>query len=168
MIVPAGPKPHWRRGERLIGWMEELYSARKFWRILNALAPSSRYEEGWEAEVYVITQSLQRREPLWLRGHREESGDKIITLSAAGGTYFIRRGHIGRGHQEPDGGPFYEGPHVHFPTSVFREIGNRGRSRVYSWPIDPSVSLEEAIFCFVDHLNIEGEPSVQRSLLKEN
>ena len=139
------------------------------WRSLRALTPSSRYVEAWEAQVHIVTRNLQlqKREPLWLRAHREESGVRIITLFAEGGRQVIRRGHIDGGHQEPDGGPFYPGPHVHYPTNVFREIANRGRSRVYPWSIDPGVPLKVALLCFVNHLGITGDPDEQALLVEE-
>ena len=168
--IPDGPMRHWRDGENLIKWVEDVCRAPKIWYFLNALNPSSQYVEAWEAQVHIITQNrrLQRREPLWLRGHREEDGTCIITLFAEGGRHVLRRGHIDGGHQEPDAGSIVDGPHVHFPTSVFREIASRGRSRVYPWKIDPSVSLREAILCFAHVLNITGQPEERPLLLEEN
>ena len=78
-----------------------------------------------EAQVHFITpdRQLQKREPLWIRAHQEESGVRIITLTSDGGNQTLRRGHIGGGHQCPDGGPFLAGPHIHYPTNVYQEIG---------------------------------------------
>ena len=168
--IPAGPRPYWRDGEQLIRWVEEVCEAPKIWYLLEALGPSSQYVEAWEAQVHIISTSrqLQRREPLWLRGHREESGSCIISLSAEGGRQVLRRGHIDGGHQEPDAGPFVDGPHVHYPTSVFREIGNRGRSRSYQWSIDPEVSLKEAIICFSRALNITRQLGERPLLLEDS
>jgi hypothetical protein len=170
MMIPAGRESHWRDGERLIRWVEELCSTPKVWGFLKALAPSSRYVEAWEGQVHIVTQNqrLRRREPLWLRGHREESGVKIITLAAEGGRQVLRRGHVDGGHQEPDGGPFISGPHIHFPTSVFGEIGNRGRSRVYPWSIDHRVPLKDAMLCFASHIAVVGVPDGQAPLDEEN
>ena len=168
--LPASPRPHWRYGEELIKWVEEICNAPKVWYLLEALDPSSQYVEAWEAQVHIITRSrrLLRREPLWLRGHREESGTRIITLSAEGGREVLRRGHIDGGHQEPDAGPFVEGAHIHYPTSVFREIGNRGRSRTHRWLIDSCVPLKEVIVCFAYDLRIMGQPVERPLLLKES
>lgn len=80
----------------------------------------------------------------------------------------IRRGHIDGGHQEPDAGPFIEGPHIHYPTSVFSDIGNRGRSRVYAWSINRDVSLKEVVMRFVRDLNISGQPEEQPLLLEDS
>ena len=79
----------------------------------------------------------------------------------------MRRGHIDGGHQEPDGGPVTFGPHIHFPTTVFREIGNQGRSRTYSWSISPGVSLRKAVSSFAQELNIRGEPDEKPLLVRE-
>ena len=168
--IPAGPLPHWRKGEKLISSIEELCSAPKVWKLLEALKPSSDYVEAWEAQVYIATENrrLRNKEPLWFRAHREASGTCILTLAAEGGRHVLRRGHIDGGHQEPDGGPYIEGPHIHFPTTVFRDIGSRGRSRVYPWSIDPGVSLKEAIISFAYTLNIRGNPEQRPLLIEES
>ena len=150
--------------------MEDVCRAPKTWYLLEALSPSNQYVEAWEAQVHIIStsQQLLRREPLWLRGHREESGTRIITLYAEGGRQILRRGHIDGGHQEPDAGPFVHGPHIHYPTSVFREIGGRGRSRSYQWSINPDVSLKDAITCFSRALNITRQLGERPLLLEES
>ena len=83
----------------------------------------------------------------------------IVSLLAKGGTQVLRRGHIGGGHQEPDAGLFVGGPHIHFPTTVFRNLrGPGGRSRVYPWRIETGVTLRDAITSFGDDLGIMGTP----------
>ena len=168
--TPDGPRPHWRDGERLIKWVEDVCRAPKTWFLLVALDPSSQFVEAWEAQIHIVSndRQLRRREPLWLRGHREESGTSIITLFAEGGRQVLRRGHIDGGHQEPDAGPFILGPHVHYPTSIFREIGSRGRSRVHAWSVRRDVPLKEAMKNLAQALNITGQPEEQPLLLEDS
>ena len=166
-MTPADPEPHWRDGERLIAWVESVCRVPKVWQSLRAIRPSSAYLEAWEAQVHFLEQPprLQKYEPLWLRAHQEQSGVMIMTLTVDGGKQVLRRGHIGGEHQEADGGPFLNGPHVHYPTSIYGEIGNRGRSRAYMWSIDPDVSLREAVLCFADEMRIGGLTDEQALLL---
>ena len=168
MMISAGREPHWRDGEKLIEWVEEVCRAPMVWQSLRALKPSSRYVEAWDAQVYLIThdRQLQKREPLWLRAHQEESGVRIIKLTSNGGNQTLRRGHIGGSHQCPDGGPFLAGPHIHYPTTIYQEIGGRGRSRACPWSVDEGVSLREAIRYFVNKMGIGGLPDEQALLLE--
>lgn len=163
--------PHWRAREQPIRWVEHVCDAPKAWGLLVALPPKAAHLEEWEAQIHLLTQDqrLRQWEPLWLRAHREESGAMIVSLFAQGGAQVLRRGHIGGGHQEPDAGPFLEGPHIHFPTTVFREVGSRGgRSRVYPWRVDHGVSLREAITSFADALGIMGQPEERPPLFGES
>ena len=168
-MITVVQQPHWRAGEEPIRWVEDVCATPKVWGLLSSLPPSSRYVDGLEAQIHLVTldRSLRRREPLWLRAHREEGHVIIVSLFAEGGRQTLRRGHIGGGHQEPDGGPFAAGPHVHFPTSVFREIENQGRSRTYPWPISPSVSLRQAVLSFAHDMNVRDDPEERPLLLGE-
>ena len=152
----------WRSDETLIAMVEQVCKARKALHSLSALAPSDGWEEAWEGQVHFLDDSTSR-ESLWLRAHREQDGTIILVLSM--GTQVIRRGHIGGNHMNPGGRgrDLIKGPHIHFPTSVFRDL-RRGRSRAHEWPIDHSVSLREALSSFADALNILGPVEEKRPL----
>ena len=92
-----------------------------------------------------------------MEAHQEKDLQIIIRLWQ--GNKLLRRGHIGKGNQEPDGGPVSSGPHIHFPTTVFRDIdGRRARTRVYDWSVPEGVSLIGAIPLFALEINLTAEP----------
>lgn len=161
-----GRPSHWRIGEDYIEWVERAVETPKIWDLLVELSPSAQYQDAYEAEVEFATPNadLTERGALLLRAHREEGGAIFVSLFA--GNTVLRRAHIGGSHQEPSGGPLIEGPHIHFPTNVFPNIGRRHhRSRVYPWSVLPSTPLREAIALFAREVNIIGEPQEQKRLL---
>ena len=99
---------------------------------------------------------LEARGPLSIHAYRETGGQVLIWLWA--GNVALRWAHIGAGHGEPDLGPYFPGPHVHFPTTVFREIGGNARTQVYPWNVSETISLREAISLFALEINLAGEP----------
>jgi hypothetical protein len=160
-----GLPSHWRQGEGYVEWVEQAVAALKVWELLVELPPSSQHQDAYEAEVEFATPNpdLAGRGPLLLRAHGEEGGAIFISLFA--GNTVLRRAHIGGSHQEPGGGPLIAGPHIHFPTNVFPNIGSRHhRSRVDPWSVPPTTSLREAIALFAREVNIIGEPQERRRL----
>lgn len=160
------PPSHWRLGEQYISWVERAVQTEKVWDLLVELPPSSQHLDAYEAEVeFVATDTeLTRRGSLLLRANQEPGGAIFVTLYL--GTTVLRRAHIGGNHQEPDGGPLIEGPHIHDLTSVFHSIGSRrARSRAYPWAVPAVVSLRRAIEFFVREVNIVGQPQEQTRLL---
>jgi hypothetical protein len=158
--------PHWRSGEQYIPWLEKAVEAVKTWRLLVELPPSTEHSDAYEADVEFVGDDpeLARHESVLLRGHQEAGGQIFVTLFL--GTTVLRRGHIGGNHQEPDGGQLIDGPHIHYPTSVFSNIGSRrARSRAYRWSVPDDVSLRQAIMLFAAEVNIFGQPEEQTRLL---
>ena len=101
---------------------------------------------------------LKGKGPLFLRAHQESEGPIIVRLLQDGKP--LRRAHIGGVHQEPDRGPVFYGPHIHFPTTVFRVIeGRRSRTRIYNWDVPEGISLWDAIMAFAAEINLVGEPA---------
>ena len=161
MVLPR----HWRDGETYVDWVEKAVSAPKVWDLLEELSPSPRFKDAFEAEVEFVTRlpEFSTRGDLLLRGHQEESGSILVFLYM--GTSVLRYGHVGDNHQDPDAGPLIEGPHMHYPTSVFTNIGSRGpRSRALPWRVSPTISLRGAIERFAKDVNIIGTPQEQRRL----
>ena len=160
----------WRPGETGIDWIEQAFDASKSWQLLQALKPSYDYRQAYEAEVFFVPTraELEARGSLWLRAHEEEGNNQFVSLYL--GTMVVRRAHIGRGHQDPEGGQFIAGPHVHFPTTAFPNIGGKGaRSRAYEWrDASPTLRLREVIRLFCLHMNIVGEPSEQQRLTEDS
>jgi hypothetical protein len=163
-MIPQGsyagmkvPPDYWREGESLIDWVEEVFNATKVCGFLEELPPSPGYERAYEAEICFLPErsDLSGRGHLWLRAHQEIGGVIIVTLFL--GRMVIRRAHIGGGYQEPTGGPFIEGPHIHYSTAVFSDISGRGRSRSYEWDVPHSMSLHATIEMFLQHMNIRLE-----------
>jgi hypothetical protein len=153
------PPSHWRIGEEYIEWVERVVDAPKIWDLLVELPPSPQHQDAYEAEVEFSTPTpdLTERGLLLMRAHREEGGAIFITLFA--GNTVLRRAHIGGSHQEPDAGPLIPGPHIHYPTTVFQNIGSRhARSRAYPWSTPPFTSLREAIGLFAREVGIIGDP----------
>ena len=156
---------HWRKGEKYVDWVEMAVSAPKVWDLLKELTPSPQYVDAFEAEVEFVTRSpeLSARGELFLKGHQEESGSIFVFLYM--GSSVLRYGHVGDSHLEPDAGPLIEGPHMHYPTSMFANIGSRGaRSRAAPWRVSPTTSLRTAIEGFAKAVNILGRPQEQQRL----
>ena len=157
---------HWRDGETYVDWVEKAVSAPKVWNLLEELTPSPQYGDAFEAELGFVIRSpeLSARGELFLKGHQEESGSILVFLYL--GSAVLRYGHVGNTHHEPDAGPLIQGPHMHYPTTMFPNIGSRrARSRASVWNISSSVTLREAIRIFARNVNIIGTPQEQRRLL---
>ena len=153
-------REHWRRGERLIEWMEESVRLRKEWMSFEYLPPPSGCVAAFESEVaYMERNPLSARGNLTLRGHEEIDGQAIINLWQ--GDIVLRRAHLGANHRETDAGRLIRGPHIHFPTSAFPNISGRGRSRAYAWEVDAMLPLMEVALLFANHVNIVGNPDIQ-------
>ena len=149
----------WRQSERLIPIVEMAVQANKVWGVLQRIEPSPMDADAYESELRLVSADpeLERAGRLRLSGHLERDGQVLIRLWL--GRRLVRRGHIGRGHEEPHGSVFIPGPHIHYPTSAFLNIDTRSaRSRVYHWEIPESVPLLEAISSFAEQVNIFGEP----------
>ena len=156
---------HWRDGETYVDWVKKAVFAPKVWDFLKELTPSPQYVDAFEAEVGFVTRSseLSARGELFLRGHQEESGSILVFLYM--GSSVLRYGHVGDSHLEPDAGPLIEGPHMHYRTTKFPNIGSRrARSRASVWNISSSVTLREAIRIFARNVNIIGTPQEQQRL----
>ena len=149
---------HWREGEQLQGEVEQLVAAEKIWVSLRRISPSPGQVETCmgDLRLAVPDNRLEGRGRLRIHAYRETGGQILIWLW--GGRVALRRAHIGKGHGEPDRGPYFPGPHIHFPTTVFREIGGNARTRVYPWNVPETVSLSEAISLFGQEINLLGEP----------
>ena len=155
----------WRPGEGLIPLVENAVAAPKVWDLLVELPPSTAYLDGYEAEVEFanVDDDISRDLPLLLRGHEEVGGAIFVSLYF--GNTVLRRAHIGGNHREPDGGTLIEGPHIHYPTNVFPQIGSRrARSRANLWLIPNAISLRQAIRLFAGEVNIIGQPQEQTRL----
>ena len=162
------PESHWRPDETLIDWVEEALRWPKVWELLEELPPSIQHNSAYEAELHFVPQrpDLSRRGPLWIRGRQEHGGTIFINIWLGGSV--LRRAHIGNIHQDPGAGPIIRGPHIHFPTTAFSNIGTRGtRSRAYEWNVSSSLSLRDAVQSFSQHVYIIGEPDEQRRLMEE-
>ena len=158
---------HWRPDERLIDWVEETVSSPKIMGPLREELLSMGIVTALEAEVsFVDSNPLASRGPMTLRAHEEYDGQMIITLWI--GNTVIRRAHLGANHREPDAGPIIYGPHIHFPTSAFANIGSRGsRSRAREWDIDPSsLTLRDVIQLFAAHVNIQESSERHREIME--
>ena len=148
--------------------MERAVAARKAWGVVHQLPPSSYFVDAYEAGLFFVDdlEDVQSNGPLLLRAHEEIKGTIIIRLTQ--GDLLLRRAHIGGIHQEPDDGPVFYGPHVHFPTTVFGSIeGRRARSRIYGWDVPESIPLWDAVMAFADEINLVGYPTVQQRRLPE-
>ena len=161
-------QPHWRPGERPIESIEQAVAWAKAWVYLQEQPPSRFYVSALEVELVFILpdQRLASAGTLWLRGHEEQDGQIFVSLWL--GSAVIRRAHLNANHREPDAGPITHGTHIHFPTSVFREIGRRGRSRAYPWDVPDATSLRDAVRLFAQHLNVISSPDEQRRLLENS
>ena len=150
-------QPHWREGEEPLPLVEEGVAAEKIWGDLEQATPAGGQVNAYRANLILKSPSrrLQRRGAFILEAHSEEGGVLLIRLRH--GNLLLRRGHIGSSHREPDGGPFFSGPHIHFPTSVFRVIDDRkARTRAYEWNVVEQLSLLEAIVLFAKEINLTG------------
>ena len=149
---------HWREGENLRGEIEELVETPKIWGSLSRVPPGPGQAEAYRGDLRLAVPNnrLEARGPLSIHAYREANSQVLIWLWA--GNVALRRAHIGAGHGEPDRGPYFPGPHIHFPTTVFREIGGSARTRVYSWKVPETVTLREAISLFALEINLADEP----------
>ena len=149
---------HWWEGENLRGEIEQSVAVEKAWVSLRRVPPGPGQVEVYmgDLRLTVPDNRLEARGPLSIHAYRETGGQVLIWLWA--GNVALRRAHIGAGHGEPDLGPYFPGPHVHFPTTVFREIGGNARTRVYPWNVSETISLREAISLFALEINLAGEP----------
>ena len=165
-MVVVYRQEHWREGEEPQPAVEQVVAAEKLWGPVRQLALSDEYDDAYEAELYFV-HAMDRVElegPLVLHAHRESKGVIIVRLSHGG--RLLRRGHIGGVHQEPDAGPVFYGPHIHFPTTVFSVIdGRKARSRIYNWNVTDSLSLWDAMMAFAAQINPVGEPVQQQRRL---
>lgn len=161
--IEMNRRGHWRRGERLIEWVEESVRLSKEWRSLEESPPPSGCVAAFESELAFMERTpLSARGDLRLRGHEELDGQVIINLWQ--GNVVLRRAHLGANHREPNAGPLIRGPHVHFPTSAFSNISGRGRSRAYEWEVDTMLPLREVARLFARHVNIVENPDIQKRL----
>ena len=165
-MVEVQRQSHWRDGEEPIAAVERAVAAEKRWGSLRQLPPSSQFDDAYEAELNFSAPDVEeeREGPLALHAHRESKGVTIIRLTLGG--VLLRRAHIGGVHQEPDEGPVYYGPHIHFPTTGFGVIaGRRARSRIYGWDVPETISLWDAVAAFATQINLVGDPvELQRRL----
>lgn len=149
---------YWREGENLRGEIEQLVQAEKVWVSLRRFPPGPGQAEVYTGDLRLAVPDnrLEARGPLTIHAYRETGGQVLIWLWA--GNVALRRAHVGAGHGEPDRGPYFPGPHIHFPTTVFREIGGNARTRVYPWEVPETVTLREAISLFALEINLADEP----------
>lgn len=157
---------HWRVGEEPQLAVERAVAAEKTWGTVRQLAPSSEFVDAYEAELHLSepAEDLDRVGTFSIRAHQEQDGTIIIRLWHGG--KLLRRAHIGRGHQEPDNGPFFQGAHIHFPTTIFQNMeGRRARTRVYGWSVSSSISLWDALVTFAAEINLVGTPVTQQRRL---
>ena len=149
---------HWREGEEPRENLEQVVAAEKGWMSLRRVPSGPGQMDAYTGDLRLAVPDprLEALGPLTMSAYREERGHILIWLRA--GNTALRRAHIGSGHGEPDSGPYFLGPHIHFPTTVFREIGGNARTRVYAWNVSESVSLREAISLFASEINLSGEP----------
>lgn len=148
---------HWREGENLRGEIEQLVEADKVWVSLRRVPPGPGQAEAYTGDLRLAVPDnrLETRGPLSIYAYRETGGQILIWLWV--GNVALRRAHIGAGHGEPDRGPYFPGPHIYFPTTIFREIGGSARTRVYPWNVSEAVTLMEAISLFALDINLTGE-----------
>ena len=149
---------HWRDGEEPDSLVEDAVAAEKSWGALESIAPVGEQSESYRAQLHLKTpdRRMERRGAFLLEAHQEKDLQIIIRLWQ--GNKLLRRAHIGKGHGEPDDGPVFSGPHIHFPTTVFAEIdGRRARTRVYGWSIPEGISFMEAIALFASEINLSVE-----------
>ena len=147
----------WRNDEYVVPLFERAVGARKRWSSLSLIVPSGMEDASLMGELSLIDhdRELEREGRLLITGDSEREGEILVRLWL--GSRLLRRGHIGRGHQEPGAGPFVPGPHIHYPTNAFVNIDSkRARSRVYRWEISPVASLHEALESFAQHVNVAG------------
>ena len=119
------------------------------------MPPSGDFADAFEADLFLAEpdEAIEREGSFLLLAH-EEPG-VVIIIKLWHGRRLLRRAHIGSPHQEPDNGPVSYGPHIHFPTTVFREIDSRrARSRVYDWEVPASISLWDAMAAFASQINL--------------
>ena len=154
----AERQSHWREGENLRGEIEQLVMAEKVWVSLRRIPPGPGQTEAYTGNLRltIADNRLEARGSLRIHAYQEIRGHILIWLWS--GNTALRRAHIGSGHGEPDRGPYFSGPHIHFPTTVFREIEGNARTRVYSWNVPETVSLREAISLVALEINLSGEP----------
>lgn len=154
----------WLHGEQLVPLIERAVDAQKSWSSLQPIAPLGTDDVVFQGELRLVSsdRELERAGRLLLSGQSERDGEILVRLWL--GQRLLRRGHIGRGHQEPGSGVFIPGPHIHYPTTAFLNIDSkRARSRVYSWEIPPTASLYEAVVSFAQLVNVIGEiPEIRR------
>ena len=165
-MVEVQRQSHWRDGEEPIAAVEWAVAAKKEWGMLHQLPPSSEFVDAYDAELQLseADAELEAGGSFLLKGHLERDGTIIIGLWY--GETLLRRAHIGGVHQEPDNGPVYYVPHVHFPTTVFRVIeGRRARSRIYSRSVPDFSSLWDAMRAFAAEINLTGDPTEQQRRL---
>lgn len=156
---------HWRAGEGPQPLVERAVAAEKGWGVLHQLPPSTELADAYEAELHLgePDTELERMGSFFLQAHQEHNGAIFIRLWH--GERLLRRAHIGGGHQEPDHGPYFPGPHIHFPTTVFRVIDSRrAGTRVYDWSVPESISLRDAITGFAVEIDLVGEPVERKKL----
>ena len=149
---------HWRDDEEPDPVVENSVAAEKVWGVFERLNPIGEQTESYRAQLYLKTpdRQVERRGSFLLEAHQERDLQIIIRLRQ--GNRLLRRAHIGKVHQEPDGGPVSPGPHIHFPTTVFGEInGRRARSRIYDWNVPEGISLSDAIALFSLEINLATE-----------
>ena len=154
----------WRDGERLVPLFERAVAAQKTWESLQLIVPFGMEDASFQAELRLVysERELERAGRLRVTGHSEREGELLVRLWL--GERLLRRGHIGSGHEEPGSGMFIPGPHIHYPTTAFLNIDSRrSRSRVYSWEISQSASLQEVMVSFARHVNVIGDvPEIQQ------
>ena len=146
--------------------MERAVAAEKAWGMVRQLPPSIEIVDAYEVQLrlYEDAVALEGFGRFLLKGHLERDGTIILVLWR--GATMLRRGHIGKGHQEPDKGPYIDGPHVHFPTTSFQYIeGRRAKNRVYAWAVPRSISLWDAVTAFAAEINLTGVPTEQQRRL---
>ena len=165
-MVVVERQRHWRTGERPQPDVERAVAAEKRWGPLQQLPPSGDFTDAYESELRLAEpdEALERGGAFVLRAQEESRGTIIIRLWQGG--KLLRRAHIGGVHQEPDGGPVYYGPHIHFPTTVFHAFDSRrARSRIYVWDVPDSISLWGAMTAFASHINLVWDPEEQQRRL---
>lgn len=138
--------------------VEDAVASEKVWVDLERLTPIGEQTESYRARLDLKTPDsrMERRGSFLLEAHQEEDLQIIIRLWQ--GSKLLRRAHIGKIHQEPDGGPVSSGPHIHFPTTVFGEINSRrSRTRIYDWSVPEGISLRNALALFALEINLTAE-----------
>ena len=157
---------HWRSGEETQTAVERAVAAEKRWGVLHQLPSSTEFADAYESELRLAepNDEIEREGSFLVRAYQELRGAIIIRLWH--GDRLLRRAHIGGPHQEPDNGPLFSGPHIHFPTTVFSVIDSRSaRTRVYNWNVPESISLRDAVTVFAAEINLVGDPVEQQRRL---